>query len=134
MTFEEDFPELQYLYKILENEGLKGWRITTFGGGGGLCEFDSKIIRVDFKKYKEDSLFMFLHEVAHAKLGEEFHKKYGTHTASLADNIVALCKKYSLDKAKVKKVIDKANMMVEKPSEWKEDIIEFIKKELGLKR
>jgi len=35
-------------------------------------------------------------------------------------------------KAKVRKAIDKVNKMVEKPSEWKEDIIKFIKKELGL--
>ena len=41
--------------------------------------------------------------------------------------------KTQLDKAKVRDVINKANKMVEKPSEWKEDIIEFIKKEFGIK-
>ena len=113
--------------KILITEGLGNWKIKNINSGGGVCHHSTKEIWIDLNKYKSKAIFMFLHEVAHAKIDEKHQ-----HNGYFTDVFTSLCMKYCLDKKVVSNAIDDISChQAPNVCQCCEELDE-LKKELGL--
>lgn len=80
----------EWVQRILDTEGLSDWTCRVDGGGCGLCLLKTREILIGEKHW--DKAGMWLHEIAHAVLGQQDNRTY--HDAIFADKFTELVDKY----------------------------------------
>jgi hypothetical protein len=89
----EDYGTVFWLARVLQGEGLEGW-IVRVSEAGNMCWHQHK--RIDVGPEHRHKRGMYLHEIAHAVLGDCGPKL--AHDAIFADKLTELIDKYLVDK------------------------------------